>query len=736
MLHRSALNEAGRREDRAGGHTVRVAASIDGRPFVTYRRRRAARGHADRLDGLQPVGPGPDRSRPAAAGHRPHPGLAPHALRPAAGPRPGRSGSVSRCSARARPSWSSTACTVATLEPGADRALPGGRPAGPAGDLRRPGLPRHPAGQVPPGRPLGTAPGSHAGRAAGARPRGHRRRDRRPRPGHDRADRRDRCRQDPARRGPRASCSAGGPTRPGAARCRRGPGRGPVRRPTDDDEVVLARAWSPRRDGPGRGSTGAWPPSARWPRSARGLVDLHGQHAHQSLLDPPPNARRSTPSAASISRAEVDGGPAPAARARRELGRPRRRRPARAREVDLLRYQLDEIDGAGLDDRRRGRRRSRPRRSAWPRPPPTAQAAAGALAALGGATTAVRSTGWREAGRLRWRWPTGPAGRACTSASEPSQAELADAGTELRTRGRDLGGRPRAARRDRARRQLLARAARASTATTLAEVLAFREEARAAAGPSSRPHDERAAALERGPARPPRRRWRRPRPRSGRPAGRPRPAGAADRAALRELAMPWARFEVEVGADRAGDARHLPARRQSRASRSCPLAKVASGGELARAMLAVRLVLTGGGTEPTAPSPWSSTRSTPASAARRPSPVGRALAELGPAPPGPGRHPPGPGGGLRRPAAGRAQGRRRAAAPVAEVDDARRPRTGWSSCPGCCRASPTAARPGATPRSLLAHGRRRPAGHGARRGPDGRPPVAVPGVVTVTSADR
>ena len=55
-----ALNEAVV-EKRGAGHTVRLLVRIDGAPFTTLRRRRADRGHADRLDRLLALGPGPDR---------------------------------------------------------------------------------------------------------------------------------------------------------------------------------------------------------------------------------------------------------------------------------------------------------------------------------------------------------------------------------------------------------------------------------------------------------------------------------------------------------------------------------------------------------------------------------------------------------------------------------------------------------------------------------------------------
>jgi hypothetical protein len=83
------------------------------------------------------------------------------------------------------------------------------------------------------------------------------------------------------------------------------------------------------------------------------LVDLHGQHAHQSLLVP------------AVQRAALDrfaGAEALDAlarlRAAREDGRALRTEldalggddRARAREADLLRFQVEEIDGAAIDD--------------------------------------------------------------------------------------------------------------------------------------------------------------------------------------------------------------------------------------------------------------------------------------------------------------------------------------------------------------------------------------------------
>ncbi|MGH9282547.1 MAG: AAA family ATPase, partial [Acidimicrobiales bacterium] len=115
-----------------------------------------------------------------------------------------------------------------------------------------------------------------------------------------------------------------------------------------DEEVVLARAV------PASGRSRAYvdgrmaPVSALAEAGAR-LVDLHGQHAHQSLLLPA--AQR----AALDTYAGVEHAPLVAARLRQreldtalvELGGDAR---GRAREAELLRFQVGEIDGAALGD--------------------------------------------------------------------------------------------------------------------------------------------------------------------------------------------------------------------------------------------------------------------------------------------------------------------------------------------------------------------------------------------------
>src|SRR4051812_42756457 len=116
----------------------------------------------------------------------------------------------------------------------------------------------------------------------------------------------------------------------------------------DDEERVLARVL------PASGRSRAYidgrlATAAQLAALGADLVDLHGQHAHQSLLAVAAQRR------ALDHYGDVDLEPLVHARGRvTELdaalaamgGDPR----ARAREVDLLRFQLEEIDSAGITD--------------------------------------------------------------------------------------------------------------------------------------------------------------------------------------------------------------------------------------------------------------------------------------------------------------------------------------------------------------------------------------------------
>jgi DNA repair protein RecN (Recombination protein N) len=353
----------------------------------------------------------------------------------------------------------------------------------------------------------------------------------------------------------------------------------------DDDEVILARAV------PAQGRSRAWidgrmaPVSALVEAGAR-LLELHGQHSQQSLLDAPAQRR------ALDAFARTDLAPLTAARARRRglhaelesLGGDDR---ARARQADLLRYQLAEIDAAALgdpdEDDLLAAEEDRLSEATAHR-----EAAATALAALDDSDDRARDVidllGAARAA-LEGRGPLAELNRRLASL----QADASDAATELRHVVETWEDDPERLEEVRARRQLLRELTR-KYGEGAAGVLSFAAEARrqlaeldaaeARAGELRAEIDAADAAVAAAEA--------------DVGAARRRAAPELGRAVeerLRHLAMPHARVEVTVAEpDPGDDVTFLLGANPGEAV--LPLAKVASGGELARAMLALRLVLT------------------------------------------------------------------------------------------------------------------------------------------------
>ncbi len=452
VTRRAALNEA-TVEKTVPGHTVRVATLIDGRPFVTYA-----------ADGLLVSTPtGSTAYNLSARGPVLSPRLraivvtpvSPHMLfdRPA-GARP--DGAPAARGARApcrRPRR--RRCHREHARAGGHRRLPRGRSTGTSGHIRDPGLPCHPAGQVPLGRPVGSrAPvratllelrvrnlgviddvtvsfrggttaltgETGAGKtllveAIGLLLGG---------------------RADPAvvRAGAEEAIVEGRFAGP--------PGTGDIvdeigGDEPDGDEIVLARsvvrggrskAWIDGR----MASIGALS------EAASGLIELHGQHQHRSLVHT--DAQR----AALDAFGDVDLSALESARlqVRRlgdesaDLGGDARQR---AREADLLRYQLDEIDAAAIEDAGEdGRLEVEEDRLAAASS--YRNAAAEALASLSGMEDASALDRLAEATRvLAGRVPLAPFESRLRSA----MADVSDLSTDLRIGGGDVGGRPRAA---------------------------------------------------------------------------------------------------------------------------------------------------------------------------------------------------------------------------------------------------------------------------------------------------
>ena len=314
-----------------------------------------------------------------------------------------------------------------------------------------------------------------------------------------------------------------------------------------------------------------------------GLVDLHGQHTHQSLLRGP------------VQRAALDRfGGVDTARLEEiiddrraleadlaALGGDAR---ARVREIDLLRHQLAEIDGAAISDPDEDARLDRDE-SVLADAAAHREAATAAVGLLDADSTVSEGLG-RAAAALAGREPFAELAARIEAAS----AELAEIAAGARALGEAIDDDPAALAALRDRRQLLA-GLRRKYGSTLGEVLQFRSEA-AARLAEMEGHEERAASLERrlnGLAR--RLEAEQARVRAERSEAAPRLAAAVE-SHLAELAMASARLAVAVDGDAgeqvgfrlAANPGHEP----------LPLSRVASGGELARAMLALRLVLTAG----------------------------------------------------------------------------------------------------------------------------------------------
>ncbi|MDJ0771261.1 MAG: DNA repair protein RecN [Ilumatobacter sp.] len=358
--------------------------------------------------------------------------------------------------------------------------------------------------------------------------------------------------------------------------------------PGADDEVVVSRVV------PASGRSRAYIDGRPATVSALAelsdsVIDLHGQHAHQTLLD------------AAAQRAALDGfghvdlGPLRAARARlteldAELATLGGDERARAREIDLLRFQVGELDAAAISDPSEDEALASTE-SLLSDAVAHREAAATALSALRderGADEALSSA----LQALSERQPFGDiAGRL-----RGLVAELDDIVAELRARGDSIEEDPARLDEVRVRRQLL-RDLRRKYGDDLGEVMAFHAEAEARLRELEQ-YDERAAELDAQRAEALRAERRAAHAvRAARRAAAPVLATAIERR-LRELAMPDASVAIEVGLrddDHPGDeVRFLLSANPG--SAMLPLNRVASGGELARTMLALRLVLVGAGT--------------------------------------------------------------------------------------------------------------------------------------------
>lgn len=369
--------------------------------------------------------------------------------------------------------------------------------------------------------------------------------------------------------------------RPGAAEARV---EGRFRRPPSegvDDEIVLCRVI------PAEGRSRAYVDGRLAPVSAlaelgASLVDLHGQHSHQSLLASAAQ-RRALDRYAGIDLEPLRKARGHLAGLDAELAAMGGDAAERARQADLLRFEVEELERAGLSDPDEEATLAQEEEllAGAVAHRQAALAAALALAEDGGAVDAVGTA----LAAVRGRAPFAEIEQRLASLA----AEVAEVASDVRQAGEVIEEDPARLEERRQRQAFLRQLRRRHQVLTLAELLRLKQDKQRRLAALD-DHDRRAAKLERE----------REGARDGVVAaagrvGRERRAAAPGLAGaieghLRHLALPRARVEIEVGGtDPGDDVQFLFAANPGEPALS--LARVASGGELSRVMLALRLVL-------------------------------------------------------------------------------------------------------------------------------------------------
>lgn len=315
-----------------------------------------------------------------------------------------------------------------------------------------------------------------------------------------------------------------------------------------------------------------------------GQVDLHGQHAHQSLLT------TQTQRAALDEFGSINTTPLLALRARlhdcearrNELGGDER---ARAREIDLLSFQISEIEAAQIENLAEPEDLAR-EEMVLADARGHADAGGDALERLHG-ENAARDLLAEMARAIGDRTPfVGVASRL-----QDLLSELDDLGAELRSITESIEEDPARMEEIRLRRQALRDLCRKYGAD-LGEVRNYAIEARERLALLN-DHETQAERIDAEIAEVQRLlNEESARIRSDRERCAPSLAAAIEEG-LRRLAMPHAKVDVRIGlpeSDPAGDRVEFMLAANP-GLESAPLHKVASGGELARAMLALRLAL-------------------------------------------------------------------------------------------------------------------------------------------------
>lgn len=327
------------------------------------------------------------------------------------------------------------------------------------------------------------------------------------------------------------------------------------------------------------------------------LIELHAQHGHQTLLRR--TAQRSAVDAWAGTDVESAASAYGSARRRLEeieasLGALGGDDRERVRQIDLLRFQMEEIDAAGIEDPTEDERLAA-RAALLADADAHREAAEAALVHL---DEAAQDRLGEVVDSLGSRGPLEDlAGRAAVL-----QEELSDLARDLRSRRDEIDDDPAQLAALQERRAVLTQLRR-KYGEDLHAVLAFRAETRRrlaeledaeqrAVELEAERTDVRAAVQEAGAALSAARRE------------AARPLADALTEAVQELAMPGAQLTVEVRSEAlaADDGVPPPAGvdevefllAANPGESAQPLRRVASGGELARTMLAARVVLSGG----------------------------------------------------------------------------------------------------------------------------------------------
>lgn len=316
------------------------------------------------------------------------------------------------------------------------------------------------------------------------------------------------------------------------------------------------------------------------------LVDLHGQHAHQSLLHQPAQ-REALDQFAKIDFTQVWAGEAEVKLLAARLGELGGDARQLAREADLLRYQIAELDAAGLSDpdEEMSLKSESDLLSAADALRLAAASARQFLTEPGGDPDADGAT--ELLGRAASELAAHPPLRDLSDRLRSVLSEAGDVVDELRRRAEGFEADPARLAAVQARQRLLTELRR-KYGDKLSEVLAYLHTSRSRLDDLSKGEERRQEIEEELGAS--RARLLRAEELLGdqRRAAAPRLADEVA-AHLKDLAIPRGRIEIIVGPGKGDDVTWLFAANPGEPS--MPLERVASGGELARVMLGTRLVL-------------------------------------------------------------------------------------------------------------------------------------------------